>query len=92
MNKGNIKKALTFYEKSLSIRQQLLPPNHPDLAKFLQQHRCGVLTAWVNIRKHFRITKKHLKFRQQSLPPNHPDLASSYNNIGNWCMVWCKHG
>ena len=57
---GEYSKALSSHEKALEIRQQSLPPNHPDLAS--SYNNIGLcMTAWVNIRKHFRLTKKHLK-------------------------------
>ena len=61
-NMGDYSKALSSHEKALAIRQQSLPPNHPDLASSYNNIGNGVFTAWVTIRKHFRLTKKHLQF------------------------------
>ncbi|CAF3615250.1 unnamed protein product [Adineta steineri] len=81
-NQGKYQEALTFYEKSLTIRQTTLPPNHPDLAESYNgigysHDRMG------NYPKALSSHEKALEIQQQSLPPNHPDLAGSYYNIGN---------
>jgi Flp pilus assembly protein TadD len=73
--------ALTFYEKSLKIRQQLLPPNHPDLAKSYNGIG-GIYDSMGEYLKALSYYQKDLEISQKSLPPNHPDLALSYNNIG----------
>ena len=75
-------KALSSYEKALAIQQQSLPPNHPDLASILQQHRCMCIKTWVTVRKHFRFIEKALEISQKSLSQNHPDLAGSHYNMG----------
>ncbi|CAF0962378.1 unnamed protein product [Adineta steineri] len=73
--------ALTSLEKALTIRQQLLPSNHPDLAD--SYNRIGAVYYSMNdypkALSYFEIA---LTIRQQSLPSNHPDLGDSYNNIG----------
>ncbi|CAF4175665.1 unnamed protein product [Adineta steineri] len=79
---GKYQEALTFYEKSLVIRQKTLPPNHPDLAS--SYNNIGnVHDSMGNYPKALSSHEKALEIRQQSLPSNHPDLAGSYNNIGN---------
>jgi tetratricopeptide (TPR) repeat protein len=81
-NQGEYKEALVLYEKSLAIREQLLPPNHPDLAK--SYINIGlVYDSMGEYSKALSYYEKALAIQQQSLPPTHPDLASSYNNIGN---------
>jgi tetratricopeptide (TPR) repeat protein/arsenate reductase-like glutaredoxin family protein len=79
---GEYKEALTLYEKSLAIRQQLLPPNHLDLGK---TYNCiGVIYDEISdYSKALSYYKKALAIREQSLPPTHPDFAKSYNNIGS---------
>jgi tetratricopeptide (TPR) repeat protein len=81
-NQGEYKEALALYEKSLAIKQQSLPPNHPDLAS--SYGNIGlVYDNMGDYSKALSSYEKTLAIQQQSLPPNHPDLASSYMNIGN---------
>ncbi|CAF1275646.1 unnamed protein product [Adineta steineri] len=80
-DQGKYQEALAFYEKSLTIKQKTLPPNHPSLATSyndigLVQNNMG------NYPESLSSHEKALEIKQQSLPPNHPDLATSYNNIG----------
>jgi tetratricopeptide (TPR) repeat protein len=79
---GKHKEAIMFNEKALKIRQQLLPPNHPDLAKS-DMNIGNVYKSMDEYSKALSSYEKDLEISQQSLPPNHPDLAKSYNNIGN---------
>jgi tetratricopeptide (TPR) repeat protein len=81
-NQGEHQEAITFYEKALAIRQQSLPPNHPDLAA--SYNNIGVVyESMGDYPKALSYYEKDLAISQQSLPSNHPDLAISYNNIGN---------
>jgi tetratricopeptide (TPR) repeat protein len=74
--------AVTFYKKSIEIRHQSLPPNHPDLA--MSYNNIGLLYHDMDkYSKALLFHEKALVIRQESLPPDHPDLAKSYNNIGN---------
>jgi preprotein translocase subunit SecA/nephrocystin-3 len=77
---GEYQEAIRFYEKALAIRQQSLPPNHPDLAS--SYNNIGMV--YDNMGDYptaLSSYEKALTIQQQSLPPNHPSLASSYNNI-----------
>ena len=47
---GDYSKALSYYEKALAIRQQSLPPNHPDLAIPTATSVC-CMKRWVNYSK-----------------------------------------
>ncbi|CAF1055672.1 unnamed protein product [Adineta steineri] len=80
-NQGKFQEALTFYKKSLAIRQKSLPPNHPDSAKSYNSIG-NVHCNTGNYPKTLFYYEKALEIRQQTLPLNHPDLAMSYNNIG----------
>jgi tetratricopeptide (TPR) repeat protein len=82
---GEYKEALTLYEKSLAIREQSLPVNHPDLGK---TYNCiGVVYDELGeYSQALLYYEKALVIREQSLPSTHPDLAKSYNNIGS---VYC---
>ncbi|CAF1216608.1 unnamed protein product [Adineta steineri] len=78
---GEYPEALTYYEKSLAIKQQSLPFNHPDLAMFY--NNIGVVYFnMADYPKALSYYEKALAIKQQSLPSNHSSLAASYNNIG----------
>jgi tetratricopeptide (TPR) repeat protein len=88
--KGEYKEALIFNEKALKIRQQLLPPNHPDLAK--TYGNIGILyQSTGEYSKALSYHEKTLEIQKQLLPSNHPDFASSYNNIGRVYYNMCEY-
>ncbi|CAF2703956.1 unnamed protein product [Rotaria sp. Silwood2] len=72
--------ALTFYEKSLEIRQKHLSSQRPAVAECyndigLVYKKMG---QYSNALSYYQ---KALKIRQETLPPDHSDIAESYNNI-----------
>ncbi len=77
---GDYPKALSSYEKAFAIRQQSLPPNHPDLGG--SHNNIGVV---------YKNMGDYLKARfcyecavdigQQSLPSNHPTLKQRRKNL-----------
>ena len=80
-SQGKYKEAITYYEKSLEIKQNTLSPNDPLLAN--SYNNIGLV--YDNMGEYSKALsnyEKSLEIRQQSLPPTHPDLAASYNNIG----------
>jgi len=79
---GQFTTARIYYEKALTIQQQSLPSNHPNLAN-LHNNIASVYSDMGEYSKAFASHEKALAIRQQSLPSNHPDLASCYNNIAN---------
>ncbi|CAF1473876.1 unnamed protein product [Adineta steineri] len=80
-NQGEYQEALTYYEKALIIRQQLLPSNHPDLGD--SYNRIGILyDTMSDYPKALSFHEKAFQIRQESLPSNHPHLGACYNNIG----------
>jgi tetratricopeptide (TPR) repeat protein len=85
---GEYKEAITFYEKSLEIKQRTLPPNHLNFAS-TYNNIGSVYYSMGEYPKALSSYEKALEIRKQSLPPNHPDLAASYNNIG---LVYEKIG
>ena len=72
---------LTYYEKVLAIRQQSLPPTHPDLAK--SYIAMGLVCDSIgDYPKALSYYEQALAIDQQSLAPTHADLAMIYSNIG----------
>ncbi|CAF0720457.1 unnamed protein product [Adineta steineri] len=80
-NQGEYQEALSHYRKALKIRQQSLPPNHPDLGD--SYNNIGyVYKSMGDYPKALSYYEKAFAIRQESLPSNHPDLGASYSNIG----------
>ncbi|CAF3829719.1 unnamed protein product [Adineta steineri] len=79
---GKYEEALTLFEKSLIVKQNTLPPNHPDFAS-TYGNIGNVHYNMGNYPKALLSHEKALAIWQQSLPANHPNLASSYYNMSN---------
>ncbi|CAF1311807.1 unnamed protein product [Adineta steineri] len=78
---GDYEKAIWYYEKALEIRQETLPPNHPDFAQ--SYNNIGMVYGEMGeYPKALSFYEKSLEIQQKTLPSNHSDLATSYNNIG----------
>ena len=87
-NQGEYKEALTYYKKSLEIKEKTFSTNHPDLA--LTYNNIGlVYDSMGEYLKALASYEKALEIQHKSLPSNHRDLAASYNNLG---MVYDKMG
>jgi tetratricopeptide (TPR) repeat protein len=73
--------AVGFYEKSIKIKQKILPPTHSGLAASYNNIG-GVYDDMGEYSKALSYYEKALEIKQKILPANHPSLATSYNNIG----------
>jgi Tfp pilus assembly protein PilF/energy-coupling factor transporter ATP-binding protein EcfA2 len=74
-------KALDYYYKSLEIRKETLPSNHPFIAT--SYNNIGVIYKNKGDNdKALEYYYKSLEIYKETLPPNHPDMATSFNNIG----------
>ncbi|CAF4866765.1 unnamed protein product [Rotaria sp. Silwood1] len=84
-NKKNQKKydeAITFYEKSLEIKQKVMPPNSRSFA--VSYNEIGSVYEKLNeYTKALLYYEKGLVIQQEILPSNDPGLASTFNNIGS---------
>lgn len=79
-NLGELDKALNYKMKALYIWEEILPPEHPDLA-----------TSYNNLAETYRVLGEHpkslehnlkaLSIWEKVLPPEHLYLAMSYNNL-----------
>jgi tetratricopeptide (TPR) repeat protein len=81
MDQGKHTDAITYYEKSLEIRQKTLPANYPSLATSYN----NIGEVYRNMGEYSKALSSHekaLEIYQKTLPANHPLLATSYNNIG----------
>ena len=91
------KEAITYLEKSLSICEKTLPPNHPHLASSYN-HTGLVYEKIAEHSKALTCHEKALKIYQKIRSPDHPDLLSTlsniglvYNNIGEHSKALCYH-
>ena len=80
--------ALEYYQKAWSIRQNILPVEHPSLG---QSHWCignvhYYLTHYDLALEHFKLS---LEISRRSLFPHHPGIALILRNIG---LVYQKKG
>jgi tetratricopeptide (TPR) repeat protein len=80
-DQGKYTEAITYYEKSLKIRQKTLPADHPNLAASYSSIG-SVYNNMSEYSKALSYYEKALEIRQKTLPAIHPDFAQSYNNIG----------
>ncbi|CAF4142251.1 unnamed protein product [Adineta steineri] len=87
-DQGEYPEALTYYEKSLAIKQKTLPSNHLNLA----DSYINIGTAHYHMGdypKALSYYEKALAIQQKTLPSSHTDLALSYIGIG---LVYDKMG
>ena len=78
---GDNRKRLEYNEKSLLIREKVLPVDHPDLA-MSYNNLAATYDALGEHQKCLEYNKKALSIREKVLPLDHPHLAASYNNLG----------
>ncbi|CAF1380610.1 unnamed protein product, partial [Didymodactylos carnosus] len=78
---GNYSIALSYYEKTLEIQLNILPPNHSKLAT-TYSNMAQVLNSMGSYTTALSYHEKALKIQQKSLSLDHPDLIPTYNNIG----------
>ncbi|WP_139240659.1 tetratricopeptide repeat protein, partial [Geitlerinema sp. PCC 9228] len=69
-----------LYLKAIQIREQSLPPSHPDLATNYN-NLAGLYQDQGKLDDAEPLYLKAIQIREQSLPPSHPDLATNYNNL-----------
>jgi CHAT domain-containing protein len=73
-------RALVHYERALALRQQALPPGHPDIAQSLT----SIALVYADRGEHAQALAYHgraLALKQKALPPGHPAIAASLRGI-----------
>ena len=74
--------SLCYYTKVLTVKEKVLPENHPDIATSC--NNVGVAYGELGEhKKELEYKLKALTIREKVLPKNHPDIAASYNNVGS---------
>ena len=80
-NQGEYKDALDFYERSLILCKNDLPPHHSELGHCYN----GIGNVYYSVGEYIKALsfyEQALEIRKTALSQNHPSLATSYNNIG----------
>jgi tetratricopeptide (TPR) repeat protein len=77
---GKHAQALPYFEKAFGIRQQSLPPNHPDLAG--DYNNIGFIhKSMGDYSKARSYYERAVNIGQKSLPSNHPNLKKWINSL-----------
>ena len=82
--------AREYHTRALTIREQALPPGHPDIARSLN-NLGAVAQAQGDHAAAREYGTRALAIRELALPPHHPDIASSLNNLGNVAYAQGDH-
>jgi len=77
---GEVYKALDYGFNSVTIREKVLPPEHPDLATSYN-NLGGTYLALGDFQKCIEYVEVALVIREKVLSLEHPHLATSYNNL-----------
>ena len=77
---GQLPEALTYQQKAISIVEQVLAQNHPDLAT--SYSNLSIIYQTIGqLPEALSYQQKAISIRKKVLGNNHPDLATSYNNL-----------
>ena len=79
---GNIRQALEFEQKALSIGRIALNEKSEDIAKFLN-NLGGIYGKLGNYLKALELQQQALDIYQELFGEKHPDVATSLNDLGN---------
>ncbi|CAF0944509.1 unnamed protein product [Adineta ricciae] len=79
--KGQYKKARSYYRRTLTTQEKYLPPMHLEFAK-LYLNLGSLEKTLGNYQKSLTLYEKSLNIYQLTLPANHHSLAHIYNNLG----------
>ena len=86
---GDYRAALEQDLKAVALREEALPPNHPDLAT-PYSNMGYAYNELGDYNKALEYQKKALDILER-IAPNHPNLAGSYNNMGNTYSALGNH-
>ena len=81
IEKGDFRKAYSFFQKSLQIKQNYLPSDHPSMASLYS----NIGTVHEKMRDHkaaLLFYQKTLEIEEKRLPTCQSSLATTYSNIG----------
>ena len=69
-----------LYKRALAIREKALGPDHPDVAKSLN-NLAGLYREQGRYADAEPLFKRSLAIYEKALGPDHPDVATSLNNL-----------
>ena len=79
-DKAEYLKSEEFFMKCLKIREEILPPIHPDIAA-LYMDLGNLSRNQTSYSKSLACYMKCLKIQQEILPSNHPEIAALYMDL-----------
>jgi len=79
-----------LYQRALSIREQSLGPEHPDVADSLN-NLANLYDSQGKYAEAELLYQRALSIREQSLGPEHPDVAALLNNLASSYRAQGKH-
>jgi CHAT domain-containing protein len=77
---GRYAEAVKLEQQVLAIREQVLGPNHPDVATSLK-YLAGLYRALGNYSQVEPLSQRALKIDEKGLGPDHPELAIDLTNL-----------
>ena len=84
-DKTDYEKSEEFYLKCLKIREEILPPSHPDMAN-IYMNLAILYSDKTDYEKSEEFYLKCLKIREEILPPSHPDMARYLYEFSNFVL------
>ena len=78
-DRGRPAEAEPLIKRSLAIREKVLGPDHPDVARSL--NNLADLYDGQDVRKAEQLFERALAVRERAVGPDHPDTARSLNNL-----------
>lgn len=80
-SRGTYEDAIAQYRRALDIRERLLGPVHPEVAKTLNA-LANLLRDYGKPEEAYPALVRALEIREGSLGADHPEVAATWNNLG----------
>ncbi|CAN0261484.1 unnamed protein product [Ectocarpus sp. 6 AP-2014] len=87
---GEYAEAEPLYDRSQAIRENVLGPEHADVATTLSS-RTGLLESQGNYAKAESLYERSQAIRERVLGPEHPDVATMLNNLARLLLSQGKY-
>jgi hypothetical protein len=85
--RGDHEEAIVLFEEALAMRRRLLPADHPDIARSLD-NLASSRSSQGEYAQGALLHEEALAMRRRLLPEDHPDIAMSLNNLAicHYCV------